>query len=354
MTITSDENDVMADAQSLPNNQLDVSSNKLDALMECINALPTREDICLIDWESENLPKQFRSFKRYCELILSTPTYASQTGKEVAKYILLWMGPQAVEIYDNWTHLTDEQKETPTEVWESFRTYFEPRTNFRLSRFQLRELGQQVNEPIDSYITRLKVQAQKCNFDNQATLEDNLINQVIKGVVHGVVRKTLLNLNPNTLTLDRVIGYARTHEATQTQLQQLGQPASVDAVQRNRVQDSTYSRPKHICNFCGGSKHPREECPASGQECKKSHKKGHWGIVCRSTQVRNQLQHRGRYQHKYQNRQQRTYNRSRSSSRGRRHPPEHVQRVNEVRCDPYLANLPTDFEELTFNSPGKH
>ena len=47
-TITSNENDAMADAQILPNNQLDVSSNKLDTLMECINALPTREDMISI------------------------------------------------------------------------------------------------------------------------------------------------------------------------------------------------------------------------------------------------------------------------------------------------------------------
>ena len=28
------------------------------------------------DWEATNLPHSFKSFKRYCELILSTPTYS--------------------------------------------------------------------------------------------------------------------------------------------------------------------------------------------------------------------------------------------------------------------------------------
>ena len=42
--------------------------------------------------------------------MLSTPTYASKSDKEVVNYILLWMGPQAVEVFDNWSHLSDQQK----------------------------------------------------------------------------------------------------------------------------------------------------------------------------------------------------------------------------------------------------
>ena len=40
-----------------------------------------------------------------------------------------------------------------------------------------------VDEPIDRYVHCLMVQAQRCNFDG-TNLEDNLIDQVIKGTVH--------------------------------------------------------------------------------------------------------------------------------------------------------------------------
>ena len=61
--------------------------------------------------------------------MLSTPTYASKSDKEVANYILLWMGPQAVEVFDNWSHLSGQQKESPSEVWNAFKNYFEPKSN---------------------------------------------------------------------------------------------------------------------------------------------------------------------------------------------------------------------------------
>ena len=72
------------------------------------------------NWDAVDLPQQFRSFKRYCELVLSTPTYSNKSGKEIVNYILLWMGPQAVEIFDSWSNLSDTQKETPKAVWEAF------------------------------------------------------------------------------------------------------------------------------------------------------------------------------------------------------------------------------------------
>ena len=82
------------------------------------------------NWDSSDLSNHFNTFKRYCQLMLSTPTYASKSDKEVVNYILLWMGPQAVEVFDNWSHLSDQQKESPSEAWNAFKNYFEPKSNF--------------------------------------------------------------------------------------------------------------------------------------------------------------------------------------------------------------------------------
>jgi len=48
------------------------------------------------NWDSQDLPQEYKSFRRYCELLLSTPGYRSRTGPETVSYLLLWMGPQAV------------------------------------------------------------------------------------------------------------------------------------------------------------------------------------------------------------------------------------------------------------------
>lgn len=63
------------------------------------------------DWQASDLAQQFKSFRRYCELILKTPTYANKPKEDLVNYILLWMGPQGVEIFDNLT-LDNEKKKT--------------------------------------------------------------------------------------------------------------------------------------------------------------------------------------------------------------------------------------------------
>ena len=88
-------------------------------------------------------------------------------------------------------------------------------------------MKQQTSEPVDTYLTRLKVQAQKCNFSTPSGLEDSLIDQLIKGVVHLPVQKKLLDYDPRILTLDKALDLARTFEVTQLQLQQLGHTGNV-------------------------------------------------------------------------------------------------------------------------------
>ena len=192
------------------------------------------------------------------------------------------MGPTAVQLYDNWTNLTEEQRKNPDDIWSAFESYFQPKTNYRLARFQLRSITQQVNVPIDTYVHRLKQQAQKCKFNDNETIDDNIIDQVIKGTCHTPVRKQLLDHDPSKLTLDKVLDCARTFEARQTQLQQLGASgnASIDNIRKKGEQS------QHSCGHCGGHKHRRNECPANNKISGKCRKPGHFAKVCRSTQLK--------------------------------------------------------------------
>ncbi|KAG1704766.1 hypothetical protein GQR58_003952 [Nymphon striatum] len=285
------------------------------------------------NWDASDMAHQFKSFRRYCELILSTPAYSNKPEATIVNYILLWMGPQAVEIFDNWTHLSALQMAQPFAVWEAFSAYFEPKSNFRLARFQLRDMKQNQGEPIDSFVTRLKVQARKCNFTDQVALEDNLIDQIIKGIAHTHVQKRVLDQDPYTLTLDQAVGCARTFEATQAQLQQLGNTASVSYVKHKTA---------NACKFCGRQQHYRDDCPASGQKCNKCQKIGHWGIVCLSTGKR-------------------PVSRTANSGRAptfKNHTPSHGKqgrrsahnKVSAISCDYPAADLYSEFENITFNS----
>lgn len=299
------------------------------------------------NWESSDLSHHFNTFKRYCELILSTPTYANKQGKELVKYILLWMGPQAVEIFDNWSHLSDAQKESPDDVWLAFKNYFEPKSNFRLARFQLRDLMQQGNEPIDNYIVRLKVQAQKCNFATPSVLEDNLIDQLIKGTCHATVRKKLLECDPKSLTLDKAVDFSRTFEATQLQLLQFGQ-AQRDVNSVNYVRKGNQKKPRFTnskakesqsCYKCGLTYHTQEVCPARDQHCNNCGIVGHWGKVCRnSKQSSKQNAHRP---NTWQSKSSKSYSVKKKKN------------INEVQnrpSDNSQLDLPVDFESLSFDT----
>ena len=143
------------------------------------------------DWHSDDLPGHPRN-SRYCQLMLSTPTYASRSPMERVNYILLWLGPQGVEIFDSWTHVTPEQLNDPEQVWTAFSNYFEPKTNYRLARYQLRDIKRNSNEPVDSYISHLRTQAKKCSYQPDA-LEDMLIDQFIVSVAHDSLRKHILD-----------------------------------------------------------------------------------------------------------------------------------------------------------------
>lgn len=231
----------------------------------------------VIEWDGQDVPQSFKRFKRYTEIILKTPSFADKGAKDRANYILLWLGPKGVEIFDNMT-LTAAQREDPTAILNAFTDYLEPKANFRLARLQLRDMLQETHEPIDSYLTKLKTQANKCNFGTEDAKNDALIDQMIKGTAHHAVRKQLLDKNPNDLTLHTATDMARIFEATQLQLKLMEQ-----APQPETRVDYIHNKSSEKCRYCGRSRHDRSRCPAKDDTCKKCEKTGHWAKVCLSS-----------------------------------------------------------------------
>lgn len=286
------------------------------------------------DWETDDLPLTFKKFRRYCELILSTPSFSKRSGHEIVSYILLWMGPRGVEIYDNWKHLTEAKKQQPKEVWESFATYFEPKSNYRLARFQLRDMKQQEGESADEFLTRLTAQAHKCHFSNNDIVDDNILDQVIKGTLHDHVRKRFLDTDPTQLTLDSAMNIARTYEATAQQILKLNKPAPIHAVQRKPRQDAASTStpaPTNTCGKCGGDPHDKSNCPARGSRCNYCKKIGHWIQVCR----------------KRAKRQTKKFDQQSGSHRWKATQKQPNRRINAVQND--TDDLQHGFETLDFH-----
>ena len=229
-----------------------------------------------IDWDSPDVNQSFKRFKRYAELILKTPAFATKSDADKANFILIWLGPSGVEIFDNLT-MTDADRAKPAAILDAIASYLEPKTNFRLARLQLRDMTQATSEPVDAYLTRLKAQASKCEFLNEALKNSELIDQLIKGTAHRSVRRQLLDKNPQDLTLNSAADIARVFESTQRQLRLMNPQEQPGAVPVAAVK-----KHEHKCRYCGLQPHDRSTCPARTDSCQKCQKKGHWAKVCES------------------------------------------------------------------------
>ena len=84
-----------------------------------------------LNWENPDLVSEFKSFKRFSELVLTTDQYTEFSKEQQVNYVLIWMGPNAVEIFDSWTDtdLSAANKKDPKKVLEKFLKYFEPKSN---------------------------------------------------------------------------------------------------------------------------------------------------------------------------------------------------------------------------------
>ncbi|ELU18345.1 hypothetical protein CAPTEDRAFT_205697 [Capitella teleta] len=158
----------------------------------------------VIEWDGQDVPQSFKRFKRYTEIILKTPSFADKGAKDRANYILLWLGPKGVEIFDNMT-LTAAQREDPTAILNAFTDYLEPKANFRLARLQLRDMLQETHEPIDSYLTKLKTQANKCNFGTEDAKKARLTMQL------GNNCWTKTRMTSHSIPQQTWLGYLRPH-----------------------------------------------------------------------------------------------------------------------------------------------
>ena len=124
--------------------------------------------------------------------------------------------------------------------------YVEPRSNFRIARYQLQGFRQSDDESIDSFLARCKIQARECRI-SEAEIEDNLIEQVIIGTRKPKVQEVLFGKD-DKLKLDKAMDIARKGEATVNDMKSLGQQGA-SARSRDPIIDAINQNPK--CWKCG-------------------------------------------------------------------------------------------------------
>ena len=170
---------------------------------------------------------------------------------------------------------------------EKLTAYFEPKMNITYEVYNFRRMKQgesdegdvSMAESIDSFVTRLRKKAKRCQLANEDT---EVRYQVIFGCRSAKLRRE--GLKKDTLTLNELVDLGRMHEMVMKQANDMEKTPGKEHV--NMVKPGRYSR-RHVqkaekmgtpadktnaverkCFFCGGT-YPhqggRKGCPAWGR-----------------------------------------------------------------------------------------
>lgn len=146
----------------------------------------------------ENIADNWLKFKKewcvYCNAGLS------EKPKKIQAYTLLNLaGAEAVDKSDTFVYEEDEDKEDPEVLIRKFEEICLPVKNVIMDRHVFNTTNQKRDEPIQSYISTLKLLANKCAF---GALTNELIrDRIVCGIHNDVVRAQLLRENGLTLQL---------------------------------------------------------------------------------------------------------------------------------------------------------
>jgi len=160
----------------------------------------------------------FAKFKQKCQLMFSSILKDADERKSELYFTLVgWRRPRFIQQLD--IHKGEDRKK-PAIIFIWFENRLEPKTSHRIHRYTLQETRQEQGEPVDDFISRLKNLAAKCQFRNDAEVEDRVLDQLIWGSRNPDVQKSLISRD-KSLTLTAAIETARSYEATSKHMKTL-------------------------------------------------------------------------------------------------------------------------------------
>ena len=195
--------------------------------------------------------------------------------------------PQCSKKSFNATPPADAGEDNADEYQKALRTldaHFSAQLNEPYEGHVFRNLKQEVGETVDQFITRLRRQAENCNWDNA---DEPFRDQVIDKCRSADLRRKLL-LKGTHLTLDKVQEIARSFEAVDIQWKTMS-GVEEDRQQVNRIaQGETADQfkgkeAKARCYRCDREGHFSRDscCPARNAECQRCRKIEHFAKVCK-------------------------------------------------------------------------
>ena len=130
-----------------------------------------------MDRSSSDAPQALRKFKDLCQLYFSSPLKPDKSKEEQISFLLIWSGDEGRELASTWTLTADEKKKLGT-YWAKFENYVAPRSNFRLARYKLRTIKQELSETVYSFLKKVRILVKECKYTNS---DEHIVDALIFG-----------------------------------------------------------------------------------------------------------------------------------------------------------------------------
>ena len=141
-------------------------------------------------------------------------TKLDKDDKDIQISTLIYcMGPEAEQLFKNFTFATEDDKQDPMKVMEKFDQHFIPKRNIIFERARFNQRSQEPGESIEGYVCALYDLVQHCNYG--VNKDDFIHDRLVIGLL---AKETLqiLQMEPN-LTLQSAIETCRHRELIRKQ-----------------------------------------------------------------------------------------------------------------------------------------
>ncbi|XP_040159183.1 uncharacterized protein K02A2.6-like [Anopheles arabiensis] len=246
----------------------------------------------------ENLGNEWKKWIKSFEIMLRASRIDDEEWKK--DLLLHFVGPKVQQIYETLPELPSIEKRGPLSNIEQYtpnmnsyeeavaklNNFFLPRQNPTYERHLLRQIKQQPGENFDTFIVKLRIQAERCGYGDKT--EENIRDQIIENCQSAALRRELLRLGD--ANLDKILSVAKILETVAHQEKSfIGSQHQVDdvnkidgySVHKKRIFAETNQMQCHRCGYMGHLAKD-EKCPAKGKTCSKCGGMNHFAKRCRT------------------------------------------------------------------------
>lgn len=173
--------------------------------------------------DQSQLATEWRKWKRSLEYYLAASGITGQ--REKRNQLLHLGGPDLQDIFDNLPGIHDVPHVSPDPPFydvavQQLDSHFQPCRRRTYERHVFRQISQQQGERFGDFVMKLRVQANRCDFDQDGSsvMESMIIDQIAEKCLSSALRKKILEKDRS---LDEVVAIGKTIEDVEQQCKEL-------------------------------------------------------------------------------------------------------------------------------------